>query len=853
MESMLRNIRHGARSLTKRPGFTAMAVLVLALGIGANTAMFSLVNAFLFKPLAIQEPDRVVGLYSKDTKQPDTYRAFSYPEYEEIRANNKAFRHLLAHNVTMVGLTDGDSTRRVFADVVSANYFETYGVALARGRTFTAEEERPGSAIPVAILNYTTWKKRGADPDILGKTLRINGRELTIVGVAARGFTGSTALISADVYLPLGLYEAMANDFDGERKSLANRDHRTLILVGRLNDGLDLRAADQRLLDTSARIERPTPDDKNQALVVRPLSRLSISTSPNDDNEMRVPSLLLLFLSGIVLLIASLNVANMILARGSTRTKEMAIRLALGAGRSSLVSQGFTEGLLLALLGGAAGLVFAYAGTTLLVRSLGAVAPIQIVFAAAPDARVLAATFVFCLLSTLLFSLGPSWNHARPNLTAQLKSDDQTGAVGGKGRRLWSRRNLLVIGQLALSLVLLSTAGLFVRSALEAIRVEPGFRMDRGLLVEVDPSLAGYDQIQSANVTRTMVERLRTIQGVESASLAATVPFGMVSLGKTLQRASDPPADADDPSKRDRLVSSTYNVVGTDYFATLGIPLLRGREFRENETQVASGSSGAGVSNVAILDKLAAEKLWPNADPIGQRIRLVEGSSGTKARELEVVGVAANVREHIVGGKPEPRVYVPFGGESPSNMHLHIALTPLAAKSAAAEGRVLEAVRRELRNVDARVPVLSFRSLRGHLEAGFDLWIVRTAARLFGLFGLIALVLAAVGLYGVRAYTVARRTREIGIRMAIGANAKDALGMILREGMMLTAIGSAVGLALSLALGRLLAGMLYQVSGSDPVVFTVAPLVLGAISLLACYVPASRAARIHPMVALRGE
>src|SRR6185295_6704851 len=571
MGSILQNVRYGTRLLVKLPGFTVMAVLVLALGIGANTAMFSLVNAFLFKPLVIENPDEIVGLYSRDTKRPDTYRAFSYPEYVDLKKSNTVFTDLMAHNLAMVGLSDGDSTRRLFADLVSSNYFATFGVPLWRGRTFTADEERPGSAIPVAIVSHSFWRKNGEDPNLLGKPLRINGKVFTVVGIAAPGFTGTTAMVSPELYLPFGVYESAVNDFGGQSRALAARDNHALILVGRLRPGLDREAADAQLAATAASLEKVNPDDKDQALVVRPLSRMSISTNPTDDSELKVPSLLLLFMSAIVLLIASLNVANMILARGNARRREMAVRLALGAGRASILGQVFTEGLVLAVLGGAAGLFVAWASTTVLVRSLAGIAPIDLVLHTGPDPRVLAATLGFCLLSTVLFSLGPAWNLSRPNVTSQLKSEEPSGGPGGKPRRLLSRRNLLVIGQLSLSLMLLSTAGLFIRSAVKAARIDPGFRMDGGVIVEVDPGLAGYDEAHGSQLLGTLLGRLRAVPGVESASLAATVPFGMVSLGRTLQKASDPIADARDPGKRAGLVSSDFNIVGTDYFETMGI------------------------------------------------------------------------------------------------------------------------------------------------------------------------------------------------------------------------------------------------------------------------------------------
>ncbi len=846
MRSIVHTFRHGVRLLAQRPGFSALAILVLALGIGANSAMFSLVNAFLFKPLMIRDPERVVGLYSKNVKLPDTYRAFSYPEFVGIRSANQAFSDLAAHNMAMVGLAEGDTTRRLFADLVSSNYFATLGAPLSRGRVFTAEEERPGSAIPVVIVSYPFWEKSGSDPALVGKTLRINGRVHTIVGVTAKGFTGTTALVASDLFLPLGMYESAINDFDGRGQALAARENRALIVIGRLRDGLGLEAADQKLAATWAGMDKPTQDDRDQSLVVRPLSRMSVSTHPTDDGEMRVPSLVLLFLSGIVLLIASLNVANMILARGSARKKEMAIRLALGAGRSRIIGQGLTEGLVLALAGGAVGLVFASWGTTLLVRSLASIAPVQLAFSAAPDPRVLAATLAFCVLSTVLFSLAPSWNLSRPNVTSQLKSDEKTGAEGGKDRRLLSRRNLLVVGQLSLSLMLLSVAGLFIRSAGETAKADPGFRTDRGVIVEVDPSLAGYGKAQGEQATRELLARLRTVPGVESASLAATVPFGAVSLGRTIQRASDPIADAKDPAKKDRLVECEFNVVGEGYFATMGIPVLRGREFGVADTTNRSGSS----IGVAVIDQLAADRLWPKGEALGQRLRLVSSEGSEPPTELEVVGIVGNVRAHVIASRPSPWLYVPFGQETQSNVSLHLKT---AALGAGGEKLLLEAVRREVRAADPRMPVLAFQTLRSHLEKSIDYWIVRTAARMFSLFGAVALLLAAVGLYGVRAYTVARRTREIGIRMAIGASAGDALRLILREGLLLAAIGSGVGLLLSLALGKVVAGMLYEVSFADPFVLVATPALLALVSLVACYLPASRAARIQPMVALRTE
>lgn len=844
MEALRRNLRQAFRLMFQQPGFSALAVLVLALGIGATSAMFSLVNALLLKPLAIPEPEELVGCYSRSVQRSDDYRAFSYIEYARVRERNSVFSGLAAHNMSLVGLREGDTTRRVFADSISSNYFATFGVPVFRGRSFTAQEERPGSAIPVVIVSYPFWKKNGSDPALIGGQLSLNGRPFTVVGIAPPGFSGTSALISPELYLPLGTYDMTTNDFGGAGLPLADPRNQSLILIGRLRAGATVQTADARLATTAAGIPELASADDPQTLVVRPLSHLSVSTRPRSDAELQTPSILMLFLSGVVLLIASLNVANMMLARGTARRREIAIRLALGASRRALLAQLFTEGLLLAVVGGAAGLALAYWGTGLLVRSLATLAPVDVIVNLAPDLRVLAATMGFCIGSALIFSLTPAWALSRPQLAGDLKAGElDRGSARARGR-LVARRNLPVIGQLALSLMLLSVAGLFVRSSLRAAAVTPGFRVDDELLAEVDPSLVGEDAAHGEAEIRAALERLRALPGVESASVAATVPFGMVSLGRAVQRASDPPVDPRDPAGKARLVHLRYNLVERDYFRTLRIPVERGRTFSESE------SGGGAAPPVVVLDRLAADRLWPQGDAVGRSIRILGDEGGRAPLVARVVGIVGNVQERLVGQALSPHVYLPFGQQYQADMTFHLRLSP---RGEAGRASLVSEVRRQLRAVDARLPILALRTFRQHLDASFDVWLMRTASRMFSIFGLVAVVLAGVGLYGVRAFAVARRTREIGIRMAIGSSARGALLLVLREGLALTAVGTAIGLALSLALGRLLAGMLYQVSGTDPVVLLGAPLLLGIVSLLACYVPARRAARVQPMVALRAE
>ena len=565
-----------------------------------------------------------------------------------------------------------------------------------------------------------------------------------------------------------------------------------------------------------------------------------MTTNPSDDTGLVIPSLLLSSLAAVVLLIASLNMANMMLVRGTARRKEIALRLALGAGRKSILLQLFTEGLLLSLLGGAAGLGAAYWSTTVLMRSLAPLAPIDMVFSGGPDLRVLAATMGFSLLSTLLFGLGPAWNLSRADILSGIKAGEYQSPAGAK-RRLFSRGNLLVMGQVALSLMLLTVAGLFIRSAIASAHIDPGFRIENELVAEVDPSLAGYDETHGRQLYRTLLDRLRGVPGVESASVAATVPFGMISLGRDVQRSTDPVATPSNPASRAGVVSCRYNIVSEDYFKTLGIPLLQGRSF-------LPGEIGNKTSAVVVVDNVTATRLWPKGGAIGRHIRLLGGDGQQAAQDVEVVGLVGSIRESVLGEGVGPHVYAPLGQAYQSDMNIHISL---AGQAKGREAQLLEAVRREIRAVDGRLPVLALKTLPAHMEGSIDIWIVRTAARMFTIFGGVALLLAMVGLYGVRAYTVARRTREIGIRMALGASAGAVQQTVLREGLAVTAIGAGAGLVLALGLGKILASMLYHVSGADPLVFLAAPAVLVAVSLLACYFPARRASQVDPMVALR--
>ncbi|MBX7185905.1 MAG: ABC transporter permease, partial [Vicinamibacteria bacterium] len=464
------------RRLRKDLGFASIAVGILALGIGVNTAIFSLVNVILLRPTSGIPADRIVGLYQKDATKPDTYRAFSYPDYQDIREGNEIFESVMAHNFALVGLTEGDVTRRVFADTVSSNYFQTLGVRLHRGRAFSAEEETPGREAAVVVLGYGLFRKLGGSDSLLGSQVKINAKNFTVVGVAPDGFSGTMALAAPEMWLPLGVYDSTLNDFQKTSENLgtklADRSHRNLILVGQLKDGVPLERAQAQAKLIGQRLAAAYPaENKDQELTLAPLSRLSVSTNPQNDAPIAAANAILLALASVVLIVACFNLANMLLARGEARQKEIAVRLALGSGRWRVIRQLLTEGFVLAFLGGAFGLGLAYVLTRVLVSSFIAVAPLAIVFPLTPDVRVLAATFVFCIFATVVAGLGPAMKLSRLDIFPQLKEQaGDGGALSSARGRFWllAPRNVLVVLQIGLSLALLATGGLFVRGSLAA-------------------------------------------------------------------------------------------------------------------------------------------------------------------------------------------------------------------------------------------------------------------------------------------------------------------------------------------------------------------------------------------------
>ena len=857
----MNDLKFAIRQLLKAPAFSIAAVIVLALGIGANTAVFSIVHTMLFKPPAYTNPSELVQLYSQDKKNPQNFRTFSYPTYKDIQGQNTVFTDVMAHNGHTVGVGEKGDTRRVFASVVTSNYFSVLGIAPAQGRAFLPEEETPGKPAQVVVVSDGFWRKQGRDPSLLGSEILINNRPFTVVGIMPREFTGTMQIVATEIWLPLSVNHLVVNDYSGTAGTMDDRNARNLFVVARLKPGLTPASADPALKGLAANLEQAYPVEmKGQTFMAAPLPRFGTSNRPSDESAFSAVGGLLLAMAAVVLLVACLNLANMLLARGTARRKEIAIRLALGAKRGRVVRQLLTEGLVLALVGGVFGIILALWSSDLLIASLGRLMPLDIVWIAGPNPALLAATFVFCLFGTLCFGLGPALKLSRADVIEDLK--EHAGEDVTRRRWRFLPRNPLVVVQFAFSLALVTLAALFIRGANKASNMDTGMQTNGMFMVEVDGSLGGLDRTRSSRIYTDIEQRLAALPGVESTSISATVPFGMMTLGKSVQRAGVqvPPDSQPATAAEGRSFGANWNSIGANHFKTTGVRLLRGRSFTEAEATQPGGPA------VAIIDEALAKKLWPEGDALGQMIQFspefgapMPGEPGAEdqatgtirpGEPIEVVGIAPVLREAVFDKEPGTSIYVPFARGFQSNIFFLVKFAQLPAGSEAATADLL---RKAIHAVQPGMPILALKTFEQHMESNFELWILRTGAALFSVFGTLALGLSAVGLYGVKAYSVARRTREIGIRMALGAQRSAVQQMILREGVAMLAAGLVLGLLLALAVGKLVSALLYEVSSTDPLAFTVAPVVLAAAGLLATWLPARRATRIDPMAALRSE
>jgi putative ABC transport system permease protein len=821
---MLGDVRYAIRVLLRTPGFAIIAVLSLALGIGANTAMFSLADAMLLRPLPVPAPANVVTISEAAPDIPiGTLGRVSYPDYVDLRNKSKTVEGLTAFVYTPVGLAEkADALPQLkLALTVSGNFFQAMGVAPALGRGFSADEDRVPGRDAVAVLGYDAWQQNfGSDPKIVGRPVRLNNVEFTVVGVAPRKFTGMEPMIHPDLYLPVMMLSRVGNP--DSPNVLEDRGSRVFTVKGRLSKGSSMAQANAEMATIAGNLAAAYPKtDANRGLTVHTEIQTRVAQSPPN----AVFAAMLLAIAGLVLIIACANVANLLLGRARSRTREMAVRLAIGAGRWRLVRQLLTESMLLALCGAALGLLMAQYGAEYF-SSFRFANDLPVSLVVHVDERVLIFSLIAAVLSALVFGLVPALQSSKTDLVPALKSNS---AEGRRGRTFG--RNALVISQVALSLMLLSAATLFVRTLRHVILGNPGFRTDHLLMMSFDPSLIRYSPDKTHAFYRALIDGARQTPNVKNATLSSTVPFdgSTVATNSIAPEGFQPPAG----KESDRILS---NVVDEQYFDTIGMPLVRGRGFLATDT--------ATSPRVAVINETAAERYWPNQNPVGKRFRL----DGLDRPWVEVVGVA-KTSVYLTTGEPKfTFLYLPLSQHATSRMTLTVETAGDAASLTAP-------LRNLVRSIDAHQPIYNVRAMREYYRTQ-GLQALRLIVNVVGTMGILGLGMALVGLYGLVSYSVSRRTREIGIRMAIGANRHNILGAVMKQGFTLALIGVGIGVAGSFGVVRgirALFSRLQETAMFDPWTFLVVPVALLAVTLLAGYIPARRAASIDPNHALHHE
>jgi macrolide transport system ATP-binding/permease protein len=816
MKALWRDLRQTFRTLRGNPGFTASVVLSLALGIGVNTAVFSWIDAALLRPLPIAGPERVVSVHTVLENRPD-YLTVSYPNFLDYQEAADVFSDLVVYRPVKFSLTSGDEPELVNGQLVSGTYFEMLGLRPAAGRFFRPEEDAVPGRHPVVVLGHGLWRRRfGGDPGLIGRTVTLNGHRFTVIGVAPEGFRGARILEPAEMWAPLMMYKEVLPGRMG--KIFEQRRAIILFCLGRLKPGVDIQQAETAMKTIAKRLEQAYPDDnRGRSLALLPIQRFTIS--PNYRDNYVLAASVLLGVVGLVLLTACANVANLLLARWLSRRKEVAVRLALGASRPVLLRQLLTESLTLALLGGAAGLLVA----ELVRRMLWLSRPINV-----PESldvglnpRVLAFTVVLSLVTGLLFGLAPALQSSRADLVTALRNQAALPARTGGRPGL---RDLLVAVQIAVSLISLIGAGLFLASSRAAEGIDPGFETRRMLLASFDPGAQGYDETRGQQLYRQVVERVETLPGVRSAAVAEyAVLLGDVGLRRTVvAEGKEPP-----PGETGYMVQ--INGVSHRYFETVGVPILQGRGFTAEDRQ--------GASPVAVVNDEMAARLWPGEPAVGRKFQFF-GAPGS----VEVVGVARNSKYGFLGEETPLYLYLPMAQNYGSEATLHV-------RTEGDPAELIEPVRRTVRELDPRLPLVDVRTVSRVLDDA--LWPPRTAARLLASFGLLALALAAIGIYGVIGYLVRQNRREIAVRLALGAQRGDVLGHVVRRGMGTVALGVAAGLLVAFALVRTLSALLYGTAPLDPLAWGIAALLLAVVALAATWLPARRAAGIDPILVLR--
>ena len=821
METLWQDLRYGIRTLGRTRGLTLVGILSLGLGLGANTTIFTFINTLLLRPPLVHDPSGLLEVWQYNTTRGSgigSNMQLSYPEYAYYRDHNRSFSAMGAftgESPVMIWNRGGEG-ETLRAALVSANFFSILGVQPALGRGFVPEEDGVATAAPVVVLSHATWRQRlASDPAIVGKSLTLNGRDYTVVGVAPAAFTGLVIGFSPDVWTPMAMQPAVSPGLD-----LNERRMHWLLGVGRLKPGVTPRQASADLAVLGQQLARDFPDtNRNLMPDVVPVE---LVPAPFRGVAAGI-SAVLMAVVGLVLLIACANVANLLLAKASSRRREVAVRIALGANRRRLIRQMLTESVLIAMIAGAVGLLLSFWAAPLLLSLTPSSLPLGV--NVSPDARVLAFTLLASIATGIVFGLAPALQQSKSNQVDHLKD----GAVHGGSSR--SRlRNLLVVAQVTACVVLLVGASLCLRSLLNARSIDPGFEIHNTVAAGLTVETFGYDETRGRAFYARLLEQIRAMPGVRHASLADHLPLGQIMRmqGVEIDGYETPRG----PSGMTGLPIDMA-LVGPDYFETMGIPVLRGRSF--------TNSDDAGAPPVVMINQQMADRFWPHQNPIGQFINLM-GPRDSRTR-AEIVGIVKTGKYQSLGEDPKSYFYRPLLQEYQPGVQLLVRTT--------GDTPIVDALRREVRALDSRMALIGIATLEQHMQ--LPLFPARAAGLLLGLFGVLALTLAVVGLYGVMSYSVSQRTREIGIRMALGARRSDVLRLILGQGLRLTLTGLAIGVGCSLALTWVLRSVLYGISPTDPLSFLAVAFVLTMVALTATYMPARWATRVDPMTALRTE
>ena len=808
LDDLVRDLRHSGAMFRRAPGFTIAVVVTLGLGIGLNTAIFSFVNALLLRPLPVPDADRLVAVHTSDFSGP-AHGSTGYPDYVDFRQNSRdVLSGLAAYSLELMNFSAGGSNDRVQGHVVTQNYFSVVGIDVARGRVFAPDDE------DVVVVSHGLWQRLLAGrEDVLGRRITINGRPSVVIGVAPPGFTGLLRGLPADLWLPLEGQPQHA-------RRLTDRGSRWLTAVGRLANGVELVRAQAAFNVIANQLHRAYPQEwtdlkaEGRRITLQPANESLLFVERKDVVQFMAA---LMAVVGIVLLLACVNVSNLLLARASVRSREMAIRLSVGAGRARVLRQLLTENMLLAGLAGLAGAAVALAATGLLVR-MPPPLPLRISLDLSPDVRVLGFTAVVSVLTAVLIGLLPALRMTRPDLTTALKTGQPDARAGRL--RLRSLGNGLVAVQVALSVILVIGAGLSVLSLTRASAVDVGFVPRNVVIASLSTGRQGYDEARARSFFEQLTARLESLPGVHSAALAEIVPLGFSGQRTRIGLQDYTPRSGED-------MEINFNIVGPRYFETMRIPVVQGREFDATDRV---GAPGAAIVNEALV-----RRYWPDGVALGKQIR--RGSD-----TFTVVGVSADGKYRSLSEPPLPYFYLSLGQRQERDLSLHVRTDGEPAALA-------RAIRATVRELDPDLPLTDVRTLEDHL--GLMLMPLHAAATLLGAFGALALALAVVGIYSVMAYTVSQRTREVGIRMALGARVGDVLTLVLRQGLVLIALGLLGGGAAAAVVSRFAASLFHDVNPTDPVTFAGALGLLGVAGLLAAFIPAVRAARIHPSEALR--